>query len=74
MIKVREYASTLYDLIDESEIYKNIVSVKNRSNVNIPFTVKGEALQANFLQQAKRHGLLGLRGHKSVGGSTGKFI
>lgn len=61
-------AKTLYDLIDASEIYKNRVNVRNRSNVNVPFVVKDEDLQSKFLQHAEQHGLLGLRGHKSVGG------
>ena len=61
-------AKMLYELIDASEIYKNKVHLKNRSNVNIPFIVSDKNLQAKFLQQAGNHRLLGLHGHKSVGG------
>jgi phosphoserine aminotransferase len=61
-------AKTLYDLIDASEIYKNKVNLKNRSNINVPFVIEYESLQTEFLQHAEKHGLLGLRGHKSVGG------
>lgn len=64
----QRYAKSLYDLIDASEIYKNNINVNNRSDVNISFVIKGEKLQTKFLNQAKHHGLLGLRGHKSVGG------
>lgn len=62
------HAKTLYDLIDASEIYKNRVNVENRSNINIPFIIEDGSLQAQFLQYAEKHGLLGLRGHKAAGG------
>lgn len=61
-------AKDLYDVIDASEVYKNIVSVKDRSKINIPFAITDKNLQEKFLQQAEKHKLLGLRGHKSVGG------
>ncbi|MGH1537880.1 MAG: 3-phosphoserine/phosphohydroxythreonine transaminase [Gammaproteobacteria bacterium] len=61
-------AKALYDVIDGSDMYLNNVAVKNRSNVNIPFVIKNEALQARFLQQAEENRLLGLRGHNSIGG------
>jgi len=63
-----QYAKSLYGLIDASEIYKNNVDVNCRSTINIPFMVKDENLQSKFLQHAELKGLLGLRGHKSVGG------
>ncbi len=61
-------AKALYDVIDESQIYLNNVTIKDRSNVNIPFVIDDVALQARFLQQAEKRKLLGLRGHSSVGG------
>lgn len=65
-----QQAKALYDVIDTSEIYENKVKVKDRSKINIPFNVKDKSLQDKFLQQAESHQLqlLGLRGHKSVGG------
>jgi len=64
----RTAAEDIYTMIDASEIYKNKVCAKDRSNVNIPFVIKDKVMQAKFLQQAEGHKLLGLRGHKSVGG------
>ena len=61
-------AKNLYDVLDASELYKNNVDVKHRSNVNIPFEIKDKNVQDNFLLQAENNQLLGLRGHKSVGG------
>jgi len=57
---MRPRVQDLYSLIDASEIYKNMI--------NIPFDVKDEALQTKFLRLAEKENLLGLRGHKSVGG------
>jgi len=65
----QQQAKALYDVIDASEIYENKVRVKDRSQINIPFKVKDKSLQDRFLQQAGSHQLLGLRGHKSVGGA-----
>jgi len=61
-------AHELYSLIDASDIYTNRVSKEYRSLINIPFDVEDETLQAKFLQQAEKESLLGMRGHKSVGG------
>lgn len=61
-------AKSLYDVIDASEIYENTISVNDRSKINIPFAITDKDLQEKFLQQAEKNKLLGLRGHKSVGG------
>ena len=34
----------------------------------MPFRLKTEALEAKFLQEAEQQGLLGLKGHRIVGG------
>jgi phosphoserine aminotransferase len=36
--------------------------------MNIPFTLPDESLDEPFLQEAKGHGLVQLKGHRSVGG------
>ena len=36
--------------------------------MNVPFTLKNPALDEEFLKQAKNHGLIQLKGHRSVGG------
>lgn len=61
-------AKALYELIDTSGIYNNNVFAKDRSTVNIAFSIQDKSLQNKFLQQAEKNKLLGLRGHKSVGG------
>jgi phosphoserine aminotransferase len=62
-------AKKLYDYIDGSGgFYKNPVEVSCRSRMNIPFTLKSEALDEEFLKGAKSANLLQLKGHRSVGG------
>lgn len=61
-------ASLLYDYIDSTDFYTNNVAVANRSRMNVPFFLKDDALNANFLKGADVRGLLQLKGHRSVGG------
>ena len=64
----REKARVLYDALDASSFYQSPVARENRSLMNVPFTLKDTALDEEFLKGAKAHGLLQLKGHKSVGG------
>ena len=61
-------ASYLYQAIDESRFYSNHIALANRSKMNVTFSLADDALNAEFLQQAKANGLLNLNGHRSVGG------
>lgn len=63
-----ERAEHLYRLIDEDDFYGNSIAMDNRSRMNIPFSLPDESLNETFLKQAKQHKLLGLKGHRSVGG------
>jgi phosphoserine aminotransferase len=63
-----EKARLLYDTIDGSGFYRNPVAVDARSWMNVPFILPDAALDAEFLAQAKKAGLVGLKGHRSVGG------
>jgi phosphoserine aminotransferase len=64
----RRKAETLYGAIDQSGFYENPVARECRSWMNIPFTLADPALDARFLEQAKKAGLTTLKGHRSVGG------
>ena len=61
-------AALLYDFIDSSQLYLNKVAKDCRSRMNIPFFLRDETRNDAFLAGAKAHGLLQLKGHKSVGG------
>jgi phosphoserine aminotransferase len=61
-------ANLLYDYLDQTEFYGSPVAKEDRSRMNIPFTLKSEALDAVFLTAAEARGLTQLKGHRSVGG------
>ena len=61
-------AALLYDAIDGSQLYRNRVAKDCRSRMNVPFFLRDESRNEAFLAGAIEHGLLQLKGHKSVGG------
>jgi phosphoserine aminotransferase len=62
-------ADKLYAAIDNSGgFYKNPVAKHARSWMNVPFTLPKEELDEVFLKEAKKLGLVTLKGHRSVGG------
>lgn len=64
-----EKSRLLYDTIDSSGgFYLNRVAHANRSRMNVPFSLADERLNDAFLAQAESHGLVQLKGHRSVGG------
>jgi phosphoserine aminotransferase len=64
----RAKAAVLYDFLDASAFYKSPVQRDCRSLMNVPFKLKNEALDAEFLKGADARGMLQLKGHRSVGG------
>ena len=61
-------AKMLYDFIDNSSFYKNKVAVKDRSIMNVPFITPNEELDAKFIAEAGKCGLVSLKGHRLAGG------
>ena len=61
-------ADLLYGFIDQSQLYTNPVAPEGHSRMNVPFRLRDESLNDDFLAGAKARGLLQLKGHKSVGG------
>ncbi len=61
-------AQTLYSYLDSTDFYLARVQRKVRSRMNVPFFLRDESLNAEFLAQAESAGLMQLKGHKSVGG------
>lgn len=64
----RAKADLLYGFIDQSSFYVNRVVKHGRSRMNVPFFLRDESRNEAFLAGAQTHGLLQLKGHKSVGG------
>jgi phosphoserine aminotransferase len=61
-------AAIIYDVLDNSSFYRGTVQKDSRSRMNIPFRLPTEELEAEFLSQANKNNLKGLKGHRSVGG------
>ncbi len=69
MQEVNEYkAKLLYDFIDDSSFYTNSVLPEYRSIMNVPFVTGSAELDAKFIAEAKKAGLVSLKGHRLVGG------
>ncbi len=64
----RRKAEKLYRTIDSSGFYRNPVDPGCRSWMNVPFVLKDPSLDVMFLKEAADAGLVGLKGHRSVGG------
>lgn len=61
-------ADLLYQYIDSSDFYSNPVHPDFRSKMNVPFLLADAQLDGDFLSRAEQQGLLGLKGHRYVGG------
>jgi phosphoserine aminotransferase len=61
-------AALVYDYLDGSRFYSNPVRKQDRSRMNIPFRLRDESLDEVFLKGAREHGMVQLKGHRSVGG------
>jgi phosphoserine aminotransferase len=61
-------AKLLYDFLDSSRFFHNPVAKDDRSRMNVPFTLKNDKLDAEFLKGAEARGMVQLKGHRSVGG------
>jgi len=63
-----EKARTLYEHIDNSEMFHNDIAVKDRSIMNVIFKTGNPDLDKKFVKEATESGLVTLGGHRSVGG------
>ena len=61
-------AKVLYDLLDESKLFKGTVRKEDRSLMNVPFVTGDAELDAKFVKEAKEAGFENLKGHRTVGG------
>jgi phosphoserine aminotransferase len=65
----RAKAGELYAAIDRhAGFYRCPVERASRSVMNVVFRLPSEELEKRFVDEAKSHGMLGLKGHRSVGG------
>jgi Phosphoserine aminotransferase len=65
-----EKAAILYDEIDRNKLFKGSAAVEDRSIMNVCFVMNEEykELEADFNAFASAAGMVGIKGHRSVGG------
>jgi len=65
-----EKANTLYAEIDRNKLFKGTVAKEDRSLMNVCFIMNDEYknLDTEFLEFASSKGMIGIKGHRSVGG------
>jgi phosphoserine aminotransferase len=66
----KEKAAILYDEIDRNPLFVGTAAKEDRSIMNVCFVMAPgyEALQDEFMAFAKERGMVGIKGHRSVGG------
>ena len=65
-----EKADLLYNEIDRNKLFEGTAQKEDRSIMNICFVMKDEfkELEGEFLKLATSKGMIGIKGHRSVGG------
>lgn len=61
-------AEMVYDVIDSTDFYRGAAQPDSRSLMNITFRLPSEKLEEKFVSEAAANDLLGLKGHRTVGG------
>ena len=66
----KEKAAILYDEIDRNSLFVGTAAKEDRSIMNVCFVMAPgyEELQDEFMNFAKERGMVGIKGHRSVGG------
>jgi phosphoserine aminotransferase len=63
-------AKILYDEIDRNKLFKGTAAKEDRSIMNVCFVMEEPfaALEDEFMEFSKKKGMVGIKGHRSVGG------
>lgn len=61
-------ASLLYDTLDSIPLFKGTVAKEDRSTMNAVFITENASLEKEFLELCKKENMIGIKGHRSVGG------
>lgn len=61
-------ADLLYNEIDSNPLFKGTVAKEDRSKMNVCFVMHDPTLEEKFAAYTKEHGIIGIKGHRSVGG------
>ena len=61
-------AELFYSTLDSLPVFKGVVAKEDRSDMNAVFVMEDPALEKQFLDLCKQEGMIGVKGHRSVGG------
>src|SRR5450432_1398286 len=61
-------ASWLYDTLDSLPLFRPKVAKEDRSKMNVVWVIDDAELEKEFLAVCKEQGMVGIKGHRSVGG------
>jgi phosphoserine aminotransferase len=61
-------AKLFYDTMDALPLFTGPVAKEDRSKMNAVFIMKNAELENEFLELCKKEGMIGIKGHRSVGG------
>ncbi len=63
-----EKAALLYEEIDRNPLFTGTVAKEDRSKMNVCFVMRDTALEEKFLAYVKEKNIVGIKGHRLVGG------
>lgn len=61
-------AALLYSTLDELPVFNPTVAKEDRSKMNVVFVMDDASLEKEFLELCKKEGMVGVKGHRNVGG------
>jgi len=61
-------ANLLYSTIDSLPLFKGTVAIEDRSKMNACFVMDNGELEKEFSALCKQNGMIGIKGHRTVGG------
>jgi len=67
-IRNNEKANLFYETLDSLPLFKGPVAKEDRSKMNAVFIIDNPAIEKEFLDLCHREGMVGIKGHRSVGG------
>jgi phosphoserine aminotransferase len=61
-------ADLFYKTLDSLPMFKGVVAKEDRSNMNAVFVMEDPSMEKEFLDLCKKENMIGVKGHRSVGG------
>lgn len=63
-----EKATLFYNTLDSLPVFRGPVAKQDRSRMNAVFVMEKPALENEFMELCKKENMIGIKGHRSVGG------